>query len=72
MGSAPTIDLQQLLQPIPGTSPTGIDLRTKDADSHESVYWQLRSARNESGEIERKHLTDPANAEYDLGRCRWQ
>ena len=71
MGSAATIDLQRLLQPIPGNSPTGIDLRTQDSDSHESVYWQLRSARNESGEIERKHITDPANTEYDLTRCRW-
>ena len=71
MGNAATIDLQRLLQPIPGSSPTGIDLRGQNPDSHESVYWQLRSARNESGEIERKHLTDPANAEYDLNRCRW-
>jgi type VI secretion system protein ImpA len=71
MGSAPTIDFQRLLQPIPGDIPAGIDLRAKDADSHESVYWQLRSTRNESGEIERKYILDPANAEYDLGRCRW-
>ena len=71
MGSAATIDFQRLLQPIPGSSPTGIDLRTQNPDSHESVYWQLRSARNESGEIERKHFTDPTNAEYDLNRCRW-
>ncbi len=48
-----------------------MDLRTQDSDSHESVYWQLRSARNESGEIERKYITDPTNADYDLSRCRW-
>ena len=48
-----------------------MDLRTQDSDSHESVYWQLRSARNESGEIERKYITDPGNADYDLSRCRW-
>ncbi len=71
MGSAATIDLQRLLQPIEGGSPTGIDLRAQNPDSHESIYWQLRSARNESGEIERKHLTDPSNTEYDLNRCRW-
>jgi len=54
MGSPPTIDFQRLLQPIPGNSPARIDLRTKASDSHESIYWQLRSAGNLSGEIERK------------------
>ncbi len=71
MGSPPTINFELLLQPISADKPTGIDLRAKDADSHESVYWQLRSDRNESGEIERKHFSDPGNAEYELNRCRW-
>jgi type VI secretion system protein ImpA len=73
MGSAATVDFERLLRPIPGASPTGIDLRAQNPDSHDSIYWQLRSARNESGEIERNHIKDPTNTdpEYDLHRCRW-
>ncbi len=71
MGSPATIDYELLLQPIPGAKPTGIDLRAQGADSHESLYWQIRSARHDSGEIERRHATDPADPNFDLNKCRW-
>jgi type VI secretion system protein ImpA len=62
-------DFDRLLAPIPGESRTGVDLRADE--SHDSVYWQVKSARNESSRIERKHLEDPKNEEYSLSKRRW-
>jgi len=71
MSSQETLNGDQLLQPIAGDSPTGTDLRAQAADSYDSVYWQIRSARYDSGEIERRHAADPADPSFDLSKCSW-
>ena len=69
MTTAAILDFDLLLSPIPGEKPTGVDLRADD--SHDSVYWQIKSVRNDSSRIERKHPEDPKNEEYSLSKRRW-
>src|SRR5208283_1890765 len=71
MGSKETLSCEHLLEPIVGDNPTGIDLRLQGPDSYDSVYWQIRSARYDSGEIERRHAADPADPNFHLSKCRW-
>lgn len=69
MTTPAVLDFDRLLAPIPGPSPTGVDLRADE--SHDSIYWQIKSTRNESSRIERKYSEDPKNEEYSLSKRRW-
>jgi len=52
MASEEVLDFTQLLAPIPGENPAGEDLR--EDFSHDSVYRQIRAARSEAREAERR------------------
>lgn len=69
MTTPAVLEFDRLLAPIPGEKRAGVDLRADD--SHESVYWQIKSVRNESSRIERKHSEDPKNEEYSLAKRQW-
>jgi type VI secretion system protein ImpA len=72
MGGAATLDFDRLLQPIPGDNPTGIDLRTKDPESHESPYRKIYGDVLDSRGIERDHYyKDPTSPDFALSKCQW-
>ncbi len=52
MGSPSTLDLEALLQPIPGDLPAGEDLREDSSPAR--IYSQIKDARNTARDRERK------------------
>ncbi len=54
MGSPQILDMERLLQPIPGDNPAGGDLRGDGSPT--SVYYQIKDARNAARDAERKSL----------------
>lgn len=58
MATSATIDIENLVAPIPGDSPAGVDLR--EDDSHDSIYRELKNARKRARDAERQLLApDP-------------
>ncbi|MFL0809045.1 MAG: type VI secretion system protein TssA [Agarilytica sp.] len=56
MTSAPLIDIDSLLQPIPGDDPTGTDIREDYSPS--SPYQAVKAARNQARASERQSIHD--------------
>ncbi len=54
MASPEVLDFERLLAPVPGENPAGEDLRNDLA--HDSVYRQIRAAREKAREAERRHV----------------
>jgi type VI secretion system protein ImpA len=68
MASADTIDFAPLLEPIPGDSPVGEDLRTDSSPS--SLYYQIKDARSAARAAERQAQT--AEKGQDTAPADWR
>ena len=61
MGSSQILDFDQLLEPIAGDNPAGVDLRADGSPT--SVYYQIKDARNTARDAERKNIFDDEPAD---------
>jgi type VI secretion system protein ImpA len=55
-GSPPVIPVEELLQPIPGDSPAGADIRADSTPA--SLYYKIKDARTAARQAERAALVD--------------
>ncbi|MCC6416933.1 MAG: type VI secretion system protein TssA [Gemmataceae bacterium] len=67
MPSPAVLDLETLLQPIPGDNPAGVDLRTDPAGN--ALYYQVKDARNAARSAERQLIMD---GEESGGQVDWR
>ena len=68
MSSPETLDLTGLMQPIPGPSPVGSDLR-RDVTPN-SPYFKLKTARSQASALERAGASDPDAAAQSVVQWR--
>jgi type VI secretion system protein ImpA len=68
MASPHIIDIDELLQPISDEQPQGVDIR-EDSSSN-SLYYQIKDARNAARAAERASLFDPEQASNVMSEWR--
>jgi type VI secretion system protein ImpA len=75
MATDAVLDFDRLLSPLSAENPTGKDLSQDTSD--DPIFWRIKSARDQSSEIEAKYLAEKAigkeahEAGYSRSQCRW-